>query len=701
MPTMIRALTLTLCASVLYAEETQSSSLTTTSNPVRKVVVMLEAMHKKITQEGEREKELHDKHVCFCKTFSDVKMRNAVAADKAKIEELTSAIEAAKSRLAQLGSDLAKAKEELASAKATIAEATALREKEGAAFAQTSTQYKTNIAAIEKAIAAIKRGTGAQFLQTSTANYVRLLITKQAIAMDDEDKHQLLAFFSNEEDSPSSEQIVGILSNILDEMKQSLADATTAETEAVSQYEQLMAAKNKEVKTLMVLIEKKTEREGDLSVEWVDMTNDLVDTKESLKENEKLLAEMSKTCASTDDTYQMNQKLRLEELSAISDTIKILNDDDALDIFKKTLPSSSLIQVKVNTIIMQQRALKVLKAARFSSAAVRPRLDFVVLALHGNKIGFEKILKMIDNMVITLGKEQQNDEQKRDYCGAGFDSSSDKKNLLEHSASNTETAIDDAKEDISTLKDDMAALEQGIKDLDQSVKEAGEQRKAEHEQYTQTMSDDAAAKEILRFAKNRLNKFYNPKLYVPPPKRELSEQDRIVENLGGKVFMQVDSQIQAPSEGISSHKSKGKESTGVIQMIDLLISDLDKEMATLEAEEKSAQSDYESTMADSADKRTADSNSLDEKDAAMADLETHLQKYKGELKSTKRELAATLRYSDSLHKECDWLLKYFDVRKEARASEIDALKKAKAILNGADFALIERSRRQSLRRRVV
>merc|ERR1712051_216368 len=70
----------------------------------------------------------------------------------------------------------------------------------------------------------------------------------------------------------------------------------------------------------------------------------------------------------------------------------------------------------------------------------------------------------------------------------------------------TENAIATATDSISTLKDE-------IKDL---------------------MAENGAAKELLGFAKNRLNKFYNPKLHKAPPKQELSEQDRIVVNMGGE-----------------------------------------------------------------------------------------------------------------------------------------------------------------------
>merc|ERR1719206_1654094 len=89
------------------------------------------------------------------------------------------------------------------------------------------------------------------------------------------------------------------------------------------------------------------------------------------------------------------------------------------------------------------------------------------------------------------------------------------------------------QEAIAELADEIKALEAGIASLDKSVAEATEQRKEENAEFTELMANDAAAKELLGFAKNRLNKFYNPKLYKPPPKRVLSEEDSIVVNMGG------------------------------------------------------------------------------------------------------------------------------------------------------------------------
>merc|ERR1719413_261223 len=151
---------------------------------------------------------------------------------------------------------------------------------------------------------------------------------------------------------------------------------------------------------------------------------------------------------------------------------------------------------------------------------------------------------MIDEMVAMLKEEQIDDDHKKEYCLMEFDLTDDKKKSLERTMSLEQAAIEKAKEAIATLSEEIAALEAGIKALDKSVAEATEQRKEENEDYTALMASDTAAKELLGLARNRLNKFYNPKLYQAPP----------------------------------AYTKKSEENTGGIGMLDLLIGDLDKEM---------------------------------------------------------------------------------------------------------------------------
>merc|ERR1719238_1731052 len=139
---------------------------------------------------------------------------------------------------------------------------------------------------------------------------------------------------------------------------------------------------------------------------------------------------------------------------------------------------------------------------------------------------------MIDSMNALLKEEQADDDNKKEYCEAQFDQTEDKKKQLDRQLSDENAAIASAEESIATLTDEIKALEAGIVALDKSVAEATEQRQTENVEFKALISSDTAAKEIMKFAKNRLNKFYNPKLYKAPPKKELSKEDRIVASMG-------------------------------------------------------------------------------------------------------------------------------------------------------------------------
>merc|ERR1719323_2682925 len=193
---------------------------------------------------------------------------------------------------------------------------------------------------------------------------------------------------------------------------------------------------------------------------------------------------------------------------------------------------------------------------------------------------------------------------------------------------------------------------------------------------------DTAAKEILGMAKNRLNKFYNPKLYKPPPVEE-------------PTFVQISAHASGrvapppPPETFGPYTKKTESNKGGIAMIDLLVKDLDKELQEAEVMEDDAQKEYEEMMAESATKRADDSKAMSDKTALKASEEEALMMEQETKAATEKELMETLEYIHSLHGECDWLLKFFDARTEARTGEIEALGKAKAVLSGADYSLLQ------------
>merc|ERR1712217_679770 len=142
----------------------------------------------------------------------------------------------------------------------------------------------------------------------------------------------------------------------------------------------LMAAKTKEVNALTASIEKKLTKVGELSVSITEMKNELGDTAESIAADKKFLANLEEDCKTKTAEWEVIVKTRAEELAALADTIKVSNDDDALELFKKTLPSSaaSLLQLRENANTMRARALAALDGVRHST-----NIDLIGLASRG------------------------------------------------------------------------------------------------------------------------------------------------------------------------------------------------------------------------------------------------------------------------------------------------------------------------------
>jgi len=677
---------LVLCSVVASSGAVQQSSQAKgVANPIRKVVTMLQNMQKKVEEEGEREKKLFEKFMCYCQSGGK-QLEKSIGDAEDKVSTLPSEIEAAEEKLTQYKDDIKQHQSDRAAAKRAMKKATAVRDKEAAEFAKMKAEADSNMVATAKAIAALERGVGAGFLQTRAAQDLRTFIMNKADVADD-DRQVLVAFLSatSTEGSPGTDQIIGMLKQMEATMKSVLSDGVKAEEAAIKTYDELMESKGQEVEALTESIDEKMKLVGELGIDIIEMKEDLTDTEDQLIKDKDFLKNLESSCATKTKEWEERSKTRAEELTALSETIKILNDDDALDLFKKTLPSgsSSFVQVEETRTLLRDRALTLLRGVKSrSDRRHRPGLDFLVMVLSGKRAlsqgMFDKVIRMCDDLVAELKQEQQDDNDKKEYCEKQFDLAEDKKKALERAEKDAENAIAKAKEAIEVLTDEIKAIEKGIKELDDSVVEATEQRKEENGEFKDLMAADTKAKEILKFAKKRLNKFYNPTVALAQAQAREGSLAEVSAHAAGEA------PPGPPPDTWDAYAKKSDESTNVVHMIDVLIADLDKEMTEAKAEENNAQEDYETMMSESAAKRTEDSKALSGKMNAKADSEKVLSEQSDVKKDTTSELWATLKYIDSLHQECDWLLKFFDVRKTARTGEIDSLVKAKEVLSGAE-----------------
>merc|ERR1719487_2070137 len=132
--------------------------------------------------------------------------------------------------------------------------------------------------------------------------------------------------------SPVSGQIVGILKSMSDEMEKTIADLKTQEAEAAKGFAELKTAKETEAEAAKEAIETKSKRVGELAVSTVESADGVEDAEKEGADAKKFLSTLDEQCKTKQTEFAAVSKTRSEEISAISETIAILNDDDALDV---------------------------------------------------------------------------------------------------------------------------------------------------------------------------------------------------------------------------------------------------------------------------------------------------------------------------------------------------------------------------------
>merc|ERR1719198_621790 len=392
-----------------------------------------------------------------------------------------------------------------------------------------------------------------------------------------------------------------------------------------------MTSKKAEIKAAGKAIETKTARSGTVAVETVQAKADLEKTQKAVEEDTEFKANLKKNCATKQQEWDERCKLRAQELEALSDTIAMMNSDDALELFKKTLPppaASALIQTEAASRAKIRTAKAMIRTAMQSDKAHAVNRHLMLMSLSQGVHGFEKVVGMVDGMVGVLEGEQAQDDKQDVWCIAELDKAKEEAKATEVDIGELGAAVDEARDAIASTGSEIDALKAGLAELDKSVAEATDLRKKENAEATESAAANQAAVDLLGMAKNRLNKFYNPTLYVEPAKEAEEEE----------FFAQLAFRRASPGpppEMPSGEYKKSESSDGVINMIDEMVKDVQDDMAEAKRDEAEAQKDYEQDMKDAATKRSDDSKLVVTKEGEKAEKTTKLEETK-EAKRTKK-----------------------------------------------------------------
>jgi len=650
------------------------------NRPVTKVINLLKDMIKQMEKEGEEDEEVYEAMGCWCVTNDKAKTKSIADAEQA-IGDLTSAIEGFTASGAKLNTEVAQLEKELAKNTESLEEATAMREKELAAFNAEEKETITTVGSLKAAVTALsKHHDAASFLQletTSTSVHsiemwstLKAQLHRQASLLEGAfTPHQKKKVFSFIQESvehgsfaPASGEIFGILKQMKESFETNLANSQQEEQQSQKDYEEVKAGKEEEIKAATELIDVKSGELATADEKNAQSKEMLEDNRNVLAADTKFLGELKMQCQNIDQEYEERVKTRQNEIQACSKALAFLSSDEAHELFSRTL---GFVQVKsTQNSKRRTQALEVLKKA--SQKFADPRLN--MLATKARMDAFGEVKKAIQEMVDKLTKEKADEIKHKDWCIEELNANERDTANKKRDEGDLGAKIDDLTMSVDTLAKDIENLKADVVELQAQLKKAGEDREKQNKELQVVVADQRATQKLLAAALNILKGFYDKAALLQKSSSASATELQ-----------------QAPPPGFKKQESSAA-SGGVMGMMEGII----KEAKTMEEEalrgETDAQAAYEEFVQDtnaSIEEKSKDiTNKMDMKAKAESDkvqAESGREATMGEIEQLQNE-------GFDIHKSCDFTLKNFDVRQAAREDEIDALKQAMAMFSGASFS---------------
>jgi len=365
--------------------------------------------------------------------------------------------------------------------------------------------------------------------------------------------------------------------------------------------------------------------------------------------------------------------VRGQELVALAETLRILSEDDARELFSKTVSFVQVDQSRTSLIeraAMQDREVdqamqKIATVAKkhknwaLVSFSVRMRLD-----------AFTKVKAAIDKMLAELSAQQKQDYDKRELCKSNIDSTEDDIKVGEQTKEDLAGKHKRIVNMLAALSRDIDNLKAEEQQMEVSLKEAGELRKEQNRVYQSAVMDQRATSNILNKALARLKQFYATK-FVQVQKAQAAVR-------------QPGRAIAPPPERPGDYAKSGGAS-GVVQVLMKIIKNSEVAEQQFTQDEQRSQVLYAEFVKTTTTAIQADRAAISEKTIRTEELMSERGDTQDLQLANQAELDKLTELLAAHHLECDYLLKYFDMRQQARSEEMDALTDAKAVLSGSDF----------------
>jgi len=676
----------------------------------------------RIESDGKEELSSYDKYSCWCEDTLARKAKD-ISSAKEQVDGLQTLVQKLQGEIGTHGVEIENLNKLIAENRESQSEAEEMRGQDNSEYENEKSESEQCIGALEAAIRALA-GAGAGkkgFLETlqqaralSVVDGVREVLRKASYSaqVPEKDLDFARAFFGKSgqfmvqhggvsaaqtgsthnpfgDYAPQSDRIVGILKGLYDTFTQSLEKGNVEEADAQKAFEEFMATKKAELKTLEGTKEQQELSKAEKAKKMAESKLLRADTQAQLKADEEFFATTQEGCKDKAKEWGERVRMRTQELQGINKAAEILSSPEALETFSN---SSSIALVQLAT----QR--KAVGPHRALSSKVSPEhfvaLQSLARKFHSTSLDrivaqaraggyFDKVIADIDSMIALLRKEEAMDIEHRDRCQNSENKNKNDKEDLQRDMEKANAAIETMKTEETDLQAQIKELGYEIGNSTQDKQELLAMRTAETSRFRSALETDKRAAELITKAIETMAAFYERNklsaIQATSKRREEPEYSSDPD--------------RAPETSWDGDKYAGRKSehVGVTAILEMIREDVYKEMETAKRDEASAQGEYKKQSAALADAIRSQEMSKAASEKELAELQAKILAKEEFLSAKTADLDGETKLAASIYDDCSWVSggargagPSFDTRAQKRKTEMDGLVAAKNYLAGVE-----------------
>lgn len=685
---LVRFIFTALAIGLLGADAEKRLSLEAGVTPIAKVLEMLNAMVAKGTA-AKQEEEV--KFAAF-KTWCDGTRRtkqgevkagtDLIAKQQARIQKAAVHIKGATARIQELEEDVGRWNKDKESAGAVRS-----REKED--YQATAADYSESLDALEGAIATLKkqnfdRPQAEQALLQVQSQKLVPTHAKRALAaflqqadsvrsMNDELNLLPAAPEANAYESQSG-GVIEMLEKLQVEFKNKKNELDNEEMQAQQNFEAIMQQLSDNIENAEHEVSKKKDTRAETQQLKAETEGDLASTTRERDEDQAYFDESDALCKTKAHDFEQRQNLRAAELTALKKAVEIIGGDSVAGSGEKHLPQLLQIRQRGSALPQlrngQQSPIQDRIAAFLDERAksVNSRL----LALVSQRVAadpFTKVKKMIKDLIVKLMEESTAETEHKGWCDTELTTNKQTRDSKSAEVAKLNAQAEDLTSAIATLADEIASLTEDIEELDNAMAKATQDRAESKAENTQTINDSKDGQLAVTQAISVLKAFYEKSAEATA----LTQQSQSPAE-------------DAPATFDAPYKGMMPESGGVVDFLEVILSDFARLEAETTTSESTEQEDFEKYMFESKKDKALKENSKSHKEESKVNKESDLHSTESELKVTQEQLDKALAYYEKLKPTCVDSGITYEERVKRREEEIVSLQEALKILAGTDVA---------------